>query len=350
MRILVVGAGPTGLTAALELARRGHDVTLIERRSGPSPLSRAVGILESSMEIFAASGVADPIRAEAVDFAGVILHDGARPVGRLPLGFDDRSHLFGLAQNRTEHHLAEALARHGVQPRFSTPLEGFKRDDTGVRARFGGTEERFDWLVGADGVGSLTRRTLGLDFTGYDLPTRWSIADIESSDLPDPDWFRGFLLPNGRVCVVAPLSPTRFRVIASTPDALAALPVPIRVDHLHRADDFTISVRQVAQYRIGRVCLAGDAAHCHSPVGGRGMNLGISDAADLAQRLTGGDIDGYTAARHAEGRKIIRLSEALRRRVQSENPVARAALKGLFHVIAAIPPLGRGAAHRLTGN
>ena len=149
---------------------------------------------------------------------------------------------------------------------------------------------------------------------------------------------------------MAPLSPTRFRVIASTPDALAALPVPIRVDHLHRADDFNISVRQVAQYRIGRVCLAGDAAHCHSPVGGRGMNLGISDAADLAQRLTGGDIDGYTAARHAEGRKIIRLSEALRRRVQSENPVARAALKGLFHVIAAIPPLGRGAAHRLTGN
>ena len=104
--ILIVGAGPTGLTAAVELARRGIAARLIEQRPGPSQLSRAVGILQGSMDIFDHSGVRGPVEAEAVRFGGLIFHRGTRPVAEFPLNFDDDSRIWGLAQDRTEHHLS----------------------------------------------------------------------------------------------------------------------------------------------------------------------------------------------------------------------------------------------------
>lgn len=343
MNILIVGAGPTGLTAAVELARRGVLPRVIDKRSGPSELSRAVGIQQRSMDILTPSGVADEIRTEAVRFDGVAFHTGARRVAKFALNFDDRSRLYGLPQDRTEHFLARALARFGGRIEYDTPFEGLTQDDTGLRAQLGGTQAVFDHVIGADGAHSAVRAALGLGFPGFDLPGQWSIADVESPDWRDPQTFQGFMLPHGNICIVAPLEAARFRVIASLPDALAALPVPMNVTNIRRSGAFAISVRQVTDYAVGRVYLAGDAAHCHSPAGGRGMNLGIADAADLAGRLIDGGLAGYHAARHAEGAHVLAFSEGLRKAMQSKSPLRRMVMPRVMKLIAAVPPIQRAA-------
>lgn len=346
-RVLIVGAGPTGLTLASALAHEGILADIIDRRDGPSHLSRAVGITRASMNILDRLGAAKDIAAEAVRFAGIVFHDRDRPVARFPLNFDDDSRLWGLPQDRTEHHIAATLAR---PVRYGTALEALSQTDAGVQVHLsGGVTDRYDVVVGADGVHSTVRSAIGLPFEGHDLPDQWSIADVDAPGWRDPDWFQGFLLPGGKVCVVVPLGPNRFRVIASQPDALAALPVDMPVSNIRRAAPFTISVRQVPRYSVDRVFLAGDAAHCHSPVGGRGMNLGIADAAELATRIASGRTGGYSAARHAEGARVIRLSEAARRQLQAPGPLRRQMILAFLRLVAAVPPLSRTAMRRATG-
>jgi 2-polyprenyl-6-methoxyphenol hydroxylase-like FAD-dependent oxidoreductase len=339
--ILIVGAGTTGLTAAVELARNGLRPVVIEKRKGPSHLSRAVGILPRSLEILQPSGVADAILAEAIAFTGIAFHVGTRRIASLALNFDAASRIWGLPQDRTEAHLSDALQRYGGHVQYDTAFDGLAQDAGGVTVRYGGTETRFDHVIGADGVHSPVRAALGMEFPGYDLPGLWSIADVDSPGWRDPAMFQGFILPKGEVVVVVPLDKQRFRVISSLPDAMAALPVPMPVSNLRNAGAFTISIRQVSQYQSGRVYLAGDAAHCHSPIGGRGMNLGIADAADLVGRLMAGDTAAYTAARHAEGAHVLAFSERGRRAIQSTNPMAQMIVRSVMRLASAIPPLGR---------
>lgn len=339
--ILIVGAGTTGLTAAVELARNGLNPVVIEKRSGPSQLSRAVGILPRSLEILKPSGVADAILAEAIAFSGIAFHVGARRIATLALNFDATSRIWGLPQDRTEAHLSDALHRYGGQVQYGTAFERLVQDASGVTVRYGATEARFDHVIGADGVHSPVRMALGMAFPGYDLPGQWSIADVDSPGWRDPAMFQGFILPQGQVVVVVPLDAHRFRLISSLPDALAALPVPMPVSNLRNTGAFTISVRQVSQYQSGRVYLAGDAAHCHSPIGGRGMNLGMADAAELVGRLIAGDMAGYTAARHAEGAHVLAFSERARRVLQSTNPLVTGTVRSVMRLASAIPPLGR---------
>lgn len=340
-RVLIVGAGPTGLTAAVELARQGMIPHVIEKRAGPSTLSRAVGLLQRSLDILTPSDVTADIRSEAIAIQGIAFHVGAARCASFPLNFDDASCLLGLPQDRTEYFLAKAFQRYGGTVAYGQTLEGLVQNPKGVTATINGTTEHFDLVIGADGAHGVVRDIIGVSFDGFDLPSQWSIADVDSDDWRDPDLFQGFLLPKGHVCIVVPLEKTRFRVIASLPDALAALPVPMSVRNIRRSGAFMISVRQVDHYAVGNVYLAGDAAHYHSPVGGRGMNLGIADAADLAKRIVHGGLDGYHAARHAEGRRIIAFSERGRQIVQSTNPITRAALPHIMRAVSRITPLAR---------
>jgi 2-polyprenyl-6-methoxyphenol hydroxylase-like FAD-dependent oxidoreductase len=348
-RILIVGAGPTGLTAAVELARRGVLADIIEKQDSASQLSRAVGILPSSMKIFAPSGVADTIRSEAIAYRAAVFHDEDRVIARFPLDEnpDSGQRLLGLAQDRTETHLRNALESMGGMVRYASALTGLEQDGDTVRARIGREVREYDYVIGADGMHSTVRGALGLDFNGYTLAEPWSIADVDCPDWPTPAEFHGYMRSAGRVVVVAPLEPARFRIVSNTGNALETLPVPMNVTRVRREASFQIAIRQVEHYRLGRVFLAGDAAHCHSPVGGRGMNLGIADAADLARRLCTGDAHGYDAARRAAGRETIRLSERGRRMLTSRNALVRSFARNALRTVAAFAPLRRRAIHRL---
>ena len=345
-KILIVGAGPTGLTAAVELARRGIIADVVERSDAPSQFSRAVGILPESMDLLEPSGVAAKIRQHAVTITDIRFHDGAKQIAHLSLDLFDQpnQHMFALAQDRTETFLREAFEGYGGQVEYQTVLTGFEETGEGLSAQVAGVDRDYDYIIGADGISSTVRKQAAIAYPGIDLPDEWSIADVDVEDWPHKTAFCGYILPQGEVVIVVPLEPARLRVIANDPDALAQLPVAMKVTHIRRAGVFKISVRQAERYQKGRVFLAGDAAHCHSPVGGRGMNLGIADAADLARRFADGGLDGYHAAGHAAGRDVIRLSEAGRKALMSRNPLVRGTVKMALRVNSAIGPLNRRAA------
>jgi 2-polyprenyl-6-methoxyphenol hydroxylase-like FAD-dependent oxidoreductase len=188
---------------------------------------------------------------------------------------------------------------------------------------------------------------LGIDFRGHDLPETWSIADVDAEGWPDTNAFTVCQLSGGDVVVVAPLEPKRFRVVSNTEDALAALPLNLNVTNIRRAGEFKISIRQAAQYGVGRVFLVGDAAHCHSPVGGRGMNLGIADGAELARRMVEGGLEGYGEARHKVGKEVIAFSEAFRKVMTSRNPFTRFLVLAVLRTASFMPALQRQFAKKL---
>ena len=350
MKVLIVGAGPAGLTAAVELARRGVVSDVIDQGESGSGLSRAVGIMPASLEILRPSGVTERLLAEGMKFRHVRIYRHSSLALALPLkgsGTDD-GFILGLAQDRTETHLRDVLSELGGAVRYRTELADLRQDANKVTVRMrDGAEADYDYVVGADGARSTTRGLLNIDFPGHDLPGTWSIADVDAEGWPNTDAFTVCRLSGGNVVVVAPLEPQRFRVVSNTAEALAALPLKLNVTNIRRAGEFEISIRQAAQYGVGRVFLVGDAAHCHSPVGGRGMNLGIADGAELARRMVEGGLDGYGQARHKVGKEIIAGSEAIRKVMTSRNPVTRFLVLAVLKTASFMPALRRQFAKKI---
>lgn len=353
--ILIVGAGPTGLTAALELARRGFSPTIIEKKAAPSPLSRAVGILPSSMEIFERSGTAEHIRQKAIEMHSLHIHKKERECATLPIDIlpDPALRIFALPQDETELIIRQAFEALGGHVHYDHSLEELVQDKNEVSVTVNGKKQKIDYVIGADGTRSTTREQVGLKFIGYDIEDKWSIADFETSENFGADQFNIYFLPRGKVAILVPLfskkGSYRYRAVASSEDALAALPLDIGTPKIKRADSFTIKIAQVEHYQKGRVFLAGDAAHCHSPVGGRGMNLGIADAADLARRFDKGGLENYHSARHKAGKTVIENTEAARRFLMSESWWKRDFAINMVRLASYIPPLHRAILRNMLG-
>jgi 2-polyprenyl-6-methoxyphenol hydroxylase-like FAD-dependent oxidoreductase len=347
--ILIVGAGPTGLTAAVELARRGFALRIVERDPTPTALSKAVGVAPHSLDLLEACGVTERLLARGVRMRGFQAHRRGRLLGAVEMS--RLKHRFNfllcLPQSATETAMAEVLQELGVAVEWNTQLTGLRPDGARTRVTLqgpGGTAEAgFDMVLGADGIHSRVREALGLAFEGITHNRTWSIADGEVDDWPhDPHYGQLFLGEGGDVGIVVPIGEHAFRSVSNTPDALAAVGPEYRQARVRGTDTFRIPARQASRYRVGGVFLGGDAAHAHSPVGARGMNLGIEDAVCFARRLAEGSLDGYEAERRPVETRWIAVSERILAAAQATGPagLARDLAMSLIFRLPALQQLG----------
>ncbi len=343
-RVLIIGAGPTGLTAALELARQGLQPDIVDKKPAPSSLSRAVGIMPASIQALAASGVGQAVLGEALPLQRVRFHRGSRCLANLDFSdiTEPAERIRALPQDRTEQLMSDALQRMGVQVKYNSRVEGLKTDGHQATVTIADeTQQNYDWVIAADGVKSVVRQQLNIPYVGYDLPEKWSIADVDYTGDYDADLFSIHLQNNGRPTIIVPIGVKRLRIVSATPDAIESLPATTReridISKVRRAGSFVISVRQADSYHVGRVLLAGDAAHCHSPVGGRGMNLGIADAVAAAHAVLNDEPALYSHQRHEHGKRVMRETERARKVLTSANPVVQSTLNVALMALGKLP-------------
>ena len=331
MKILIIGAGPTGLTAALEFTRRGIIPEIVDAKSGPSELSRAVGILPESITKLEAFGVGKKILEEGIKFKRLRMHRGHKVILNLDLSkvLDEDDLIVSLPQNRTEAIMSSVLEENGVQVKYGHKVTEIHTDQEEVSVTFlDGESKKYDWVIAADGVNSTAREKLGIKYIGYDLPEMWSIADVELNEETDPELFSQWIIegPEKDIAVMVPLAPNRVRLISSTPDCVNAVPLKLDIKKIVREGTFKISARQAETYSKGRVLLAGDSAHTHSPVGGKGMNLGIDDAVAVVKSIVENTTHEYSDERQKIGARIIRDTEKIRKILVSNNPFIKVLL------------------------
>jgi 2-polyprenyl-6-methoxyphenol hydroxylase-like FAD-dependent oxidoreductase len=307
--VLVVGAGPTGLTLACELVRHGLSCRVIEELAAPVVWSKAAVVQARTMEVFDDMGVVGLFLERSKPVLGASVYAGGKRVAHVVFeGIDSPyPHPYGISQKETESLLAEHLARLGVSVERGRKLESFTQTEGGITAKVAeaGTEAQTvpaRWIVGCDGAHSVVRKTLGFTFEGSAYEERIIQADVRIA-FPmrtDDDEILAFLHPDGPVACFPLFQDGRYRLIVflmpKTPDVEPTMEnfqrfVDQRVPGGAKISDpawtaaFRIHQRKTDRYRAGRAFVAGDAAHIHSPVGGQGMNTGIQDAYNLAWKL-----------------------------------------------------------------
>jgi 2-polyprenyl-6-methoxyphenol hydroxylase-like FAD-dependent oxidoreductase len=339
--VIVAGAGPTGLLLAGDLAQAGVSCAVFERRSGRSGLTRAFGVHARTLEQLDARGVADELVSSGRPVAELRFFAGATiDLSRLPSRFP---YVLVAPQYQTERVLEERAARAGADIRRGSEVTGLTQHPDGVEVTVhqdGNPDQavRADWVVGADGIGSTVRQALGLPFPGRPVVRSVMLADVRLTQ-PPPDVL-SVNAPGDAFGLIAPFGDGFYRVIAwhrrnqPSEDAPLHLAEVAEVTRQVFGSDYGMhdprwvsrfhsDERQVPRYRDGRVLLAGDAAHVHSPAGMMGMNTGVQDAANLGWKLAAtvhgwappGLLDSYHAERHPVGRQVLRSSGALLRLV-----------------------------------
>lgn len=377
--VLVVGAGPAGLTAAHELVRHGIAVRLIDAAARPAVTSRAIATHPRTLELYRTMGVADEMVRNGARVTAFTLFQDGRRLTRLEADYTQMPTRYPFTlcidQVRTEQVLRDALRRRDVEIEWGTRLVELVQDNEAVHATLAtddGTETvTVPYLVGADGGHSVVRGQLGLRLVGESAET-WLIADA-TMQVPVPRDSIYWVRNRGVAMMLAPMSGTnRWRLLDTVhtgrrePEAVAerfsialaaGLGGPVRIDRPEWLSVFTFQQRMIPQMRVGRCFVTGDAAHVHSPASGQGMNTGIQEAYNLAwklamvQRGQAADrlLDTYSAERVPVGRSLLRSTRKATYLVQLKNPVIGGLLPALFGVVRAVPAIRRTMQRHILG-
>src|SRR5258708_952109 len=311
--ILIIGAGPTGLTAALELSRLGVPVRMIDKQATPATTSRAVGVQARTLELLELRGLAGEMVRLGNPGLAASFYGGAKRAFRLDFTrVDSRYHyLLFISQAETERILRTAVEKQGVRIERDVELVGLAQDahspdPNPVRVVLRHADGRLEqaqasWLISAEGAHSTVRATLDVPFEGKTRDEQYALGDLHidgelgETDLHILSSAHGFL-------GLFPMGNRRFRLMASNPlsrpskdtgPALAELqaiydqrsPIPARFRDMSWSSWFRINSRMVARLKVGRLLLGGDSAHIHSPAGAQGMNTGIQDMVNLTWKL-----------------------------------------------------------------
>ncbi|MFI8966736.1 FAD-dependent oxidoreductase [Streptomyces sp. NPDC053493] len=375
--VLVVGAGPTGLLLAGDLAAAGLRVTLVERRDGGiGNLTRAFAVHARTLEQLDARGLADELVATGTPLTSL------RLFGRLSLDLSRLRTRFPFLLITPQYEVERLLERRalstGVEFRYGTRLRGLRQDADTVTAELTGPDGpvtlRASYLVGADGVRSTVRDAIGLPFPGASVIRSLVLADVRLTE--EPGRLLTVAATGDAFAFIAPFGDGWYRVMGwdrtrQVPDSDPVDLEEVRTlarralgtDHgMHDArwvSRFHSDERQAPAYRSGRVFLAGDAAHVHSPAGGQGMNTGLQDAANLSWKLAAvlrGDapdpetlLDSYQSERHPVGARVLRSSGALVRLAMARTPLQRAARGLAARLLGTVRPAADRAMGQITG-
>ena len=370
--VLIVGAGPAGLTLAVGLAQQGRLVTVVDQLAGADHTSRAAVVHARTLEVLQPYGVADRLAGQGIHAPRFTIRDRDRIL--VPVRFDDLPTAYAytllVSQEVTEAVLLQRLTELGGQVLRPYTVTSLEQDDAGVTATFSdGARIRAAHAVGADGMHSIVREQAGIGFTGGTYEESFSLADVRlSGGVPDNEVILYFS-PAGLV-VVAPLPGGIHRIVATAENAPQQPDVafvqhlldtrgpvarPATVHEVVWGSRFRLHHRVADSYRAGRILLAGDAAHVHSPAGGQGMNAGITDAVALAESLgavlDGGSpdlLDTYTATRRPVAQQVVSLADRLTR-LATINRRLRPVRNLALGLLARSPAFRRQLARRLSG-
>jgi 2-polyprenyl-6-methoxyphenol hydroxylase-like FAD-dependent oxidoreductase len=392
--VLVVGAGPTGLTLASELLRRGVSCRVVDQLAEPVVYSKAAVVHARTMELFDAMGVAAAMIERSRVQQGTSVYSGGKRVAHIVMQGELESaypQMYGISQHDTEEVLRAHLAKVGGALERGVKLEGFAQDEQGVRATLAhadGTREeaRARWIVGCDGAHSTVRKTLEIPFHGAPYEEKLIQTDVRvafARDVDDDEVLL-FLHERGPAAFFPLFRDGRYRLIlidmgASTPTpaaaggaappepalddfraGLAARGVEATLSDPAWSVAFRIHHRHVEKLRERRAFLAGDAAHIHSPVGGQGMNTGIQDAFNLAWKLAlvargrarAELLDSYEPERLPVIRALIEGTDRATRGMESmvtlRHPVAVALRNQLMSVVTRLGAVQSQAAHTIS--
>lgn len=378
--VLISGGGPVGLTMANELVRYGVAVRIVDKQATRTDKSKALVLWPRTLELLAHGGYVEPFLAAGRPAYGAQLSNGKEVVARVSMKGIDTPYAYALmiAQSETERVLEEELAKRGVKVERSVVMESFSEKSAGIEAVLGkadGSKEtvQADWLVGCDGAHSTTRHGLGLAFEGTTQDSDWYLADVHLSGLEPQDHLHIFWHRDG-ILAFFPISPGRWRVIADlgpaaddghhpdpTLDEIQAMITDRGTPGIKVKDPvwlaaFRINERKVKQYGRGRVFLAGDAAHIHSPAGGQGMNTGMQDVFNLAWKLnlvtTGAAgaslLDSYSTERSAVGDMVLRNAGRLTEAAIARNPIVQGLRNTIVKFALSFPQIGHVMADTLS--
>ena len=379
--VLVVGAGPTGLLAANELARHGVSCRIVEKRLHRAKESRALGIHARTMEIMDMLNLSDQFMkhgyiSTTIDFNGH--HQKTVPIN---LSYIDSHFPFMLIvhQGKTEEILEKHLEKNGVEVERGKELLEFEEKENGIEAivqNSNGKKETIhtQYLIGCDGAHSTVRHTLNFSFSGAAYKTVSFLADVKIKGDFSRESFSYFSSSRG-ILVCIPFQDEYVRIITIDYDKQhydkhvdlqlddleetvnAIYPHTLQLKKCRWISAFSSHHRQVKNYQHGHAFLAGDAAHIHSPVGGQGMNTGLQDAFNLAWKLaltlkkkaSKELLASYNNERHQVGKNIMRMTDFMTRSIALSIPIVRMIRDNIMRCVFALPVFQKRISRKLSG-
>ncbi|MBF6347737.1 MULTISPECIES: FAD-dependent oxidoreductase [Nocardia] len=370
--VIVVGAGPVGLTAAIVLADLGHRVRIVDNQAAGANTSRAAVVHSRTLELLEPYGVVPALTARGLPIPRFTIRDRDRTLISVPFDGLPTAYPYTLmiSQADTEKILLERATELGIVVARPATVAAIVQGNNSVTATLSGGERiSARYLIGADGMHSTVREQAGIGFTGGSYAESFGLADIRLTGGIPRDEVILYFSPAGLV-VVAPLPDDMYRVVAVAQDAphdpdtgfvqrllddRGPRAVPGVVTEVVWGSRFRVHHRLADSFRRGRILLAGDAAHVHSPAGGQGMNLGIEDAVTTGRTLsrvlrgeTAALLDEHAAVRRGTARSV--MSTAGRLTDAATIPAAARPLRNTgLRIAGAAPVVRRRLAYRLSG-
>ena len=310
--VIIVGAGPTGLSLACQLTRYGIDFVVVEKNAGVTPYSKALGVHARTLEIYEQLDLAREAVGRGTIAGKIRLLEKGEIVGEVDLsnigeGLSPYPYMLVLEQSENERLLYEYLQNRGRNVLWQSELESLSQDEAGVTATVHDNTGASQiiagkYLVGCDGPRSPVRNTLGLSFEGSTFERVFYVADVEIDWKFSHDALHGCLTRNAVVAFFPMAGEKHWRIVGAFPEEFAKdegeilyeeiearikqeSQIELDITHVDWFSTYKVHTRHVEKFSSGRCFLAGDSAHIHTPAGGQGMNTGIQDAYNLAWKL-----------------------------------------------------------------